>query len=56
MGTSVFVIDPDLEERKRIESALRPSGASVVFVVDGADLIARAPSCRVCLPDRIRRA
>ena len=50
MGTSVFVIDPDLEERTRIESALRPGGASVVFVADGADLIACAPSCEsACL-------
>jgi FixJ family two-component response regulator len=45
MGTSIFVIDPDLEERKRIESALVPSGASVIFFEDGAGLLARPPSC-----------
>ena len=50
MEISVFVIDPDLEERKRIESALLPSGASVVFFDDAAALLARPPSCEfACL-------
>ncbi len=45
MGAFVFVIDPDLEERERIESALGPSGASVVFFNDGASLLAHSPAC-----------
>ncbi len=50
MGSSIFVIEPDPETRKKIESALRSSGASLVFVADGADLLARVPlSQSACL-------
>lgn len=48
--TSVFVIDPDLEERKRIETALAPSGASLVFFEDDAGLLAALPAAELtCL-------
>ena len=50
MGTSVYVIDPDPEERKRIETALAPSGASLVFFEDDAKLLAAVPAAELtCL-------
>jgi two-component system response regulator FixJ len=40
MATTVYVIDPDLDERTRIQLALAPSGEGVVFLEDASALFA----------------
>jgi FixJ family two-component response regulator len=45
MATTVYVVDPDPEERKWIESALASGATSVVFLDDGARLLAQLPLC-----------
>lgn len=43
MPVTVYVIDPDPDERTWIESALAPSGHAVVVLDDRAALLARLP-------------
>jgi FixJ family two-component response regulator len=50
MATTVYVVDPDPEERKWIESVLAPAATAVVFLDDGAALLAHLPACEsACL-------
>jgi FixJ family two-component response regulator len=44
MPITVYVIDPDPDERTWIESALTPSVGAVVVFDDGAALLARLPA------------
>ena len=44
MPITVYVIDPDPDERTWIESALAPSVDAVVVLDDGAALLARLPA------------
>ena len=41
MPTTIYVIDPDPDERSWIESALGPIVDAIVFLEDGAALLAR---------------
>jgi len=43
MATTVYIIDPDPEERAWIQAALAASVESVVVLDDGAALLARLP-------------
>ena len=50
MPVTVYVVDPDPDERTWIQSALGRSVDSVVFFDDGAALLARLPACEgACL-------
>jgi len=49
MPATVFVISPENDERKWIEATLAPSIGAVVFVDDGAALLARLPATPACL-------
>jgi FixJ family two-component response regulator len=44
MPITVYVIDPDLDGRKWIESALAPIAGTVVVLDDGAALVAHPPA------------
>ena len=44
MSATVFVISPESDERNWIEATLVSSVGAVVFVDDGADLLARLPA------------
>ena len=56
MAATVYVVDPDPEERKWIESVLAPVVASVVVLDCGAGLVAHEPlpgeACLVAFADR----
>ena len=56
MATTVFVVDPDPEERKWIEAVLAPVAMSVVFLDDGAGLAAHEPlpgeACVIAFADK----
>jgi len=56
MAATVFVVDPDPEERKWIEWVLAPVAASVVFLDNGAALAVHAPlpgeACLIAFADR----
>lgn len=43
MATTVYVVDPDPDERKWIESVLAPTVEAVVFLDDAAALLAHQP-------------
>lgn len=50
MPITVYVIDPDPNERTWIQSALAPVAGTVVVLDDGAALLARPPVCEgACL-------
>jgi len=50
MPITVYVIDPDPDERTWIQSALAPIVDAVVVLDDGAALLARPPACEgACL-------
>ena len=50
MPITVYVIDPDPDERTWIQSALAPIVDTVVVLDDGAALVARPPACEgACL-------
>lgn len=56
MAATVFVVDPDQEERKWIESVLAPVAMSIVFLDDCAGLVAHEPlpgeACLIAFADR----
>ena len=56
MPITVYVIDPDPDERTWIQSALAPIAGTVVVLDDGAALLARLGGRRRRLPGRIGRA
>jgi DNA-binding NtrC family response regulator len=43
MATTIYVIEPDPDERTWIQSALAPIADAVAFIEDGATLLARLP-------------
>jgi DNA-binding NtrC family response regulator len=43
MATTIYVIEPDPDERTWIQSALAPIADAVAFIEDGAALLARLP-------------
>ncbi|HTO46104.1 MAG TPA: hypothetical protein VML91_00495 [Burkholderiales bacterium] len=58
MAPTVYVVDAEPEERKWIESVLAPAAACVVFLDDGAALLAHVPppqeACLIAFADRDR--